>query len=146
MPHSQRALIHVREKNCDQILKTRKGGENLKDKQKYLKQVEEDLKTQLRSKEFWSCNAFKVTVGTNTPCGGDAGHGGKTLFKLPNLAGTIWYISVDEKEVVELPGELTIVLEGDSEAETFADSLIFAGRTLKKKCVKIHVKRHNWVC
>jgi hypothetical protein len=106
----------------------------LKDEQNktYLKLVEGDLKVQLRSKEFWSCNAFEVIVGTNTPCGGDAGHGGRTLFRLRNLVGTCWDISVDGKEVTE-PDELTIVLAGDTEAETFADSLIFAGRTLKKQ-------------
>jgi len=106
----------------------------LKDRQNkpYLKQVEDALKAQLRSKEFWSCNAFEVIVGTNTPCGGDAGHGGKTLFRLRNLVGTCWDISVDGKEVAE-PDELTIVLAGDTEAQTFADSLVFAGRTLKKQ-------------
>lgn len=106
----------------------------MKDRQNkpYLKQVEDALKAQLRSKEFWSCNAFEVIVGTNTPCGGDAGHGGKTLFRLRNLVGTCWDISVDGKEVAE-PDELTIVLAGDTEAQTFADSLVFAGRTLKKQ-------------
>lgn len=107
----------------------------MKDRQNkpYLKLVEDDLKAQLRSKEFWSCNAFEVTVGTNTPCGGDAGHGGKTLLKLRDLAGTEWAIAVDGKEVAFCPRELVIVLGGDSEAKTFADSLIFAGRTLKKQ-------------
>jgi len=111
-------------------------GENLRDHTRKC-YAEATLESQLKSKEFWNCNAFKVTVGTNTPCGGDASHGGITLFRLRNLAGTCWSIVVDGTEVYE-PDELTIVLEGDAEAETFVNSLIFAEKTLKKQGVKKH--------
>lgn len=112
----------------------------MKDKQNktYIQPFEDCLKTQLKSEEFWSANAFKVTVGTNTPCGGDAGHGGKTLFRLQNLAGTDWNILVDGEGVIG-PDELTIILGGDCEANTFADSLIFAGKTLKKQ-----IRENKW--
>lgn len=101
--------------------------------------VEDNLKAHfnLISKEFWSCNAFRVTVGTNSPCGGDAGHGGKTLFRLRNLTSTDWDVFIDKKEAVHSPYELTILLYGDTEAQTFADSLIFAGKTLKKQIRKV---------
>ena len=112
-----------------------KNGENKTHQEK----VEDDLKIYLRSEEFWSCNAFGLTAGTNTPCGGDASHGGKTFFKLKDLAGTYWDIYINGKEVAESPSELTIMLYGDSEAETFADSLIFAGRTLKKQ-----IRENHW--
>ena len=82
--------------------------------------------------EFWSANAFRVKAGTNTPMGGDAGHGGITLFSLTDLAGTAWSLVVKKGEhlIISDPEEINIVLFGDSEAETFAKALRWAARQL----------------
>ena len=32
---------------------------------------------EMRTATFWSNNALKVSMGTNAPCGGDSGHGGR---------------------------------------------------------------------
>jgi len=76
------------------------------------------------SKEFTSCNILLAKVATNCPKGGDAGHGGKTIFELENQAGTTWEIEKTEEG-------LRIKLFGDTEAETFADALAWAGARLK---------------
>lgn len=97
-----------------------------------LQEIERALTDVSAFNEFWSANAFKVEAGTNTPKGGDAGHGGITLFKLIDLAGTAWSLVVKRGDhlIISDPEEITIVLFGDSEAETFARALRWAAREL----------------
>lgn len=68
---------------------------------------------------FTSANVIKVAVGTNTPRGGDTGHGGITVFEFRDLSGTDWEIRPQDDGFV-------IILRGDTEAETFASALRFA--------------------
>jgi len=85
-------------------------------------------------KTFTLCNILDLEIGTNTPKGGDTGHGGRTLFKLVDAGGTDWYIKIVDsigEHYFESPKEITIVLGGDSEAKTFAEALLFAGKYLK---------------
>jgi len=85
-------------------------------------------------KTFMLCNILELEVGTNAPKGGDTSHGGRTLFKLIDEGGTDWYVKIVDSEgehYFELPKEVTIVLGGDSEAKTFAEALLFAGKYLK---------------
>ena len=82
--------------------------------------------------EFLGANILAVSVETNTPKGGDGGHGGLTIVSFKDLAGTGWDLFVDDKKI-EQPHEITIHLYGDSEAQTIADALIFAGETLKQR-------------
>ena len=37
----------------------------------------------IKSKVITSANILQVSAGTNCPQGGDAGHGGRTYFKIP---------------------------------------------------------------
>src|SRR5690606_33809485 len=94
-----------------------------------------DVKTV--SKEFVSFNILEATVGTNTPKGGDGGHGGRTVFRLKDHASTAWQLNVlhdfGEKTVIEQPSSIEIVLSGDAEAETFIDALEFAAQELRKQ-------------
>jgi len=83
------------------------------------------------SKEFCSANVISAKVGTNTPMGGDASHGGHTIFELKDLAGTEWYITVDGEEFK--PTTIKLELYGDTEADTFIEALEFAFETLKKQ-------------
>jgi len=86
-------------------------------------------------KTFTSCNILSCEVGTNTPRGGDAGHGGVTLFRLKDEGGTAWDIEMKlrngETLHFENPESITIKLLGDTEAETFLSALKFAVFVLK---------------
>ena len=99
------------------------------------------------SKTFTCVNVLTVAAGTNTPQGGDAGHGGVTVFELSNEGGTSWSLIVEEdsgrksifrsfiiareqsdKNETLIHGLKRIRLElyGDSEAATFIEALKFA--------------------
>jgi len=85
----------------------------------------------MTSYESSSNNVLEVTVETNTPKGGDTGHGGITTFQLRDVAGTDIKCSWNEKERC-----LCISLGGDSEAETFIDCIGWAYRELSRQQIK----------
>ena len=91
----------------------------------------------VQSKEFLICNALKISIGTNTPKGGNISHGGITLFTLVNEFGTDWNTEVTKRNGVirsiEDPTEIAIILYGDSEAETFLKCLKYAVEVLEKQ-------------
>jgi hypothetical protein len=87
-------------------------------------------KIKMYTKEISSANILSIEVGTNTPCGGDAGHGGKTIFKLRDLGATAWTLRCDGYEK-DQPAQFELELLGDTEAETFIESLEFAISVLK---------------
>ena len=91
--------------------------------------------TKQAKKEFSSANILVAEVATTGPMGGDAGHGGKTSLKLTNNAATSWLcVIVDEygKElVIEHPRSVMISVQGDTELETFSESLHWAGTQIK---------------
>jgi hypothetical protein len=99
------------------------------------------------SKTFTCMNVLTVVAGTNTPQGGDAGHGGVTVFELSNEGDTSWSLIVEEdsgrKTIFRsfiIAGEqpdknetlihglkrIRLELHGDSEASTFIEALKFA--------------------
>ena len=63
-----------------------------------------------------------VRVGTTGFCGGDAGHGGRTVFELNDLTcgGDIDF------EVLDHGARFRCELRGDAELRTFRDALAFA--------------------
>jgi hypothetical protein len=81
-------------------------------------------------KEISSANILSVETGTNTPCGGDAGHGGITIFKLKDEGATGWSLTFDGKKI-DQPNEVTIELYGDTEADTFIEALEYSISILK---------------
>jgi len=87
-------------------------------------------------KTFTSANILTVEVGTNTPMGGDAGHGGKTIFRIVNEGATAWTLKLKDQygndHEVEDVNEVTIELYGDTEADTFVNALLFAVTELVK--------------
>jgi len=87
-------------------------------------------------KTFTSANIIEAEVGTTGPMGGDAGHGGETYVKLTDAASTAWHIAlIDEKgneSVIEQPKTIMIVVQGDTELQTLADSLGWAARKIKE--------------
>lgn len=83
------------------------------------------------AKQFLSCNELVCRVGTNCPCGGDTGHGGRTVFELHDLAGSDMGIEIVPNE--HGADGVRIVLGGDSEVETFVQALTWAAETLRKQ-------------
>lgn len=96
------------------------------------------MKVEIKETLACSANILNVSVGTNCPQGGDAGHGGRTMLRLIDEAGTAWRVTVDGKTTVD-PGTIEIVLYGDCEAETFAESLEFAAKTLLEQLSREYI-------
>jgi len=93
----------------------------------------------MKEKEIVSANILKVSVDTNCPKGGDAGHGGITQFILEDLASTSWQIGVvyhdgsgTTQKMHENVKRLRINLFGDTEAETFNEALEAAAMMLRE--------------
>lgn len=97
----------------------------------------------VKTKEYYGANLLEVSVGSNCPRGGDAGHGGRTYLRLTDNGGTAWEIRIEggffqrrddsEGEIIyEDPNSIKIVLGGDSEADTFLNCLKFAVRKLEE--------------
>lgn len=82
--------------------------------------------------EIVSANMLDIEVGTTGYCGGDTGHGGRTYFRIENIASTDMKAKVitdnygDTKEVI-------IEIGGDTELDTFIQSLEFALQVLKEQ-------------
>ena len=107
--------------------------------------------------ECISANIIGVEAGTTGYCGGDSGHGGRTYFRLSDLASTEMRLSFTSQHsynngVVEIDGkqyqvgsiscsnleasDIQIVFGGDCELDTFIEALEFTLNTLKKKVKK----------
>lgn len=113
------------------------GGEILKKNKSSIEKDREWEETPPPSRDFQGANVLRCYTDTNTPKGGDSGHGGLTMFQLENLGGTDWRLYVNGKPLLE--SEFTrfkLVLGGDSECKTLADALIWAGETLKARIAK----------
>ena len=74
--------------------------------------------------EITSANILHVRVGTTGPCGGDSGHGCRTVFELADAGAT-------DIKVGLIDGGVRIELGGDCELDTFIQSLEWAAKTLR---------------
>ena len=91
----------------------------------------------IKSKVITSANILQVSAGTNCPQGGDAGHGGRTYFKIENQAGTSMVIKVNGNETdLSNDGNFEVILAGDTECETFLEALKFAINVLENQLNK----------
>ena len=88
------------------------------------------MEVDLKSKTITSANILEVKCGTNTPCGGDTGHGGKTIFRLIDHGGTDWCLKIldHQRKIIDVNGPESITIEfgGDCEADTFIEALEYA--------------------
>ena len=102
---------------------------------------------EIASEEFMSANILKVSAGTNTPKGGDTGAGGRTYIKLKDEASTDLRVRVkgrlDGDYYFDDVDEIELILGGDTEANTFIDSLEFALKTLKRQQEANHYERNH---
>ena len=90
-----------------------------------------------RAKEtFASANILECEVGTTGLMGGDAGHGGETFIRVKDDGSTAWHVVIADENgkevVIEQPRSITIVVQGDTELQTIADSLGWAARKIKE--------------
>lgn len=98
-----------------------------------------EVPTQIESIE--NCNSFEVEAGTNGCHGGDSGHGCRTYLRISDIASSdVRFESSDNKKTLE------VYLGGDSELQTFIETLEFAAQTLRemqygKKDVRTRAQR-----
>jgi hypothetical protein len=88
------------------------------------------VKVKVFKKEFVGFCCLKITVGTNTPKGGDAGHGGRTILVIEDGSSCAWEVDVDGQRF-DHPNKLTIIMYGDDEARRLVEALEFAVKVLK---------------
>lgn len=77
-------------------------------------------------KELSSANIIEVEVGTTGHMGGDTGHGGRTYFRLSNVADTdirMRYRDCGEELRARDLGGIELTLGGDCELDTFCEAL-----------------------
>lgn len=80
-------------------------------------------------REFVDACILEVEVTTNTPCGGDGGHGGRTVVRFIDAGGTDMSESHIKHDGFDAE-EVALVLRGDAEARVLAKALIWAGQKL----------------
>ena len=76
--------------------------------------------------EVTSCNIIEVEVGTTGPMGGDTGHGGRTYFKIGDIASTDMRCRLfnNGKEYeFDNVGQVELMFGGDTELDTFCEAL-----------------------
>ena len=83
----------------------------------------------LFEQSFYDANALKCRIGTTGYCGGDSGHGCRTIFELEDLGGTDISATVSDSPS---NGKIKIELGGDAELATFIKTLEFASSKLKE--------------
>jgi hypothetical protein len=84
-------------------------------------------------------NCFEFEVGTTGMRGGDAGHGGRTFFRI----GAESYLEVDAQ-----PGGVTLIAQGDWELDDMIEGLRFAVEVLeqsREEGTKAEQQRHRRV-
>lgn len=82
--------------------------------------------------EITNANILEVEAGTTGYCGGDTGHGGRTYFRLKDLASTDMTANVIKNQYNDTE-EVIIELGGDTELSTFIEALEFTLKVLKEQ-------------
>lgn len=81
------------------------------------------------SREITSANVLEVEAGTTGYCGGDAGHGGRTYFRITDLGGTAMRVNQTTDRYGDSGFEVT--LGGDCELDTMIMALKFITKVLE---------------
>ena len=96
----------------------------------------------IHTKAIESSNIIRVEVGTNCPKGGDSGHGGETILRLINEAGTDMSVSVNGSPLHEIDS-VQLRFGGDTECETLLEALEFAVTVLRAQLLLNGSAKHN---
>lgn len=84
------------------------------------------------SREIYNCNILGVSAGTTGYCGGDSGHGCRTIIRITDLGGTDLKAHVTPRTYPSGSADaVEIVLGGDAELETIIEGLEFILQALK---------------
>lgn len=96
---------------------------------------------QVKSKDIVDLNMLRVSAGTTSPAGGDAGHGGRTFISVEDTGSTSWGARITSRSGrsytigSHLDPDLKsveILLGGDAEAKTIVEALRFAADTIEQ--------------
>lgn len=93
----------------------------------------------LRNAVITAAAVMRVETGTNCPQGGNAGEGGRTIFRVDDLGSTALAARVEltDGRLIEHDmnsvKSVSIMLGGDSEAMMFLAALEFAAETLRQQ-------------
>lgn len=90
--------------------------------------------------EITSANILCVEVGTNCPQGGDSGHGGRTVLRFLDYAGTAMAASINGSAQLDAQ-KFEIVFGGDCEHQTLIEALEFALQVLRGQTQGLAVTR-----
>ena len=104
-----------------------------------MKRIVNDVEVETFKKECVSYNIIDVEFGTTGPLNNNAGKGSRTYFSLRDAACTNIMAKIDVGEgIYEFDSfdKIEIILERDSEIETFIEALEFAVETLKRQSAK----------
>ena len=86
----------------------------------------------LERKQIVSACIMRVEVGTNTPRGGDAGHGGRTILDIVMESDASLDVTVGDQTFHDT-WRATLVFGGDAEAICIAQALRFAADVLDRQ-------------
>lgn len=95
---------------CEQVVKSRK-------------RIHDKIIPTYRT-EIISANVLEVEAGSTGYCGGDSGHGGRTYFRICDLASTDMHTKIIRDDHNSQIG-FEVSLGGDTELDTMIDSLKF---------------------
>ena len=85
--------------------------------------------------EFDSCNIIEEEAGSTGYEGGDTGHGGRTYFRIKDLASTdMRCVVCNNGQLHEFDnvGQIELIFGGDCEMETFYEALCFGADVLSE--------------
>lgn len=88
-------------------------------------------------REIINCNILEVEAGTTGYRGGDAGHGGRTYFRIRDLASTAMEARVEKSRWGDTEC-IEVELGGDAELETIITALQFIVRVLDEQRREVH--------
>ena len=87
-----------------------------------------------RAIELTGACILNVEAGTNGYCGGDSGHGCRTIIILRDLGGVDMNARFDENES-DCTRKITLEFGGDDELRLLIKALKFIRKTLKKQAL-----------
>ena len=80
------------------------------------------------------CSGLRVAVGTTGECGGDSGHGCKTIIEIQDCYGSdIECFLLDTRDDGEHRVGVRIELGGDSELRTISNAVHYISKILKQQ-------------
>lgn len=107
---------------------------------KLTKETIDGSEVEVYSREIWDANVIRVSAGTTGFCGGDSGHGGRTIIGIEDLGSTDLRIRVKthshfgecDTYETEDAEKIEIILGGDAELVTIVKGLKWIRKALKE--------------